>query len=46
LKIEVKLDIANVELYSKIHIKFNFEDIEFYKELDFIKIEFQIGAFC
>ena len=27
--------------YLKIHIELDFEDIEFYRKLDFIKIEFQ-----
>ena len=37
----MKLNIANVEFYSKIHLEFDFEDIEFYEKLDFINIEFQ-----
>ena len=37
----MKLDIANVEFYLRVHIELNFEDIKFYAELDFVKIEFQ-----
>ena len=37
----MELEIANVEFYLKIYIKLNFEDIEFYTKLDFVKIEFQ-----
>ena len=40
-KICTKLNIANVEFHLKIYIEFDFEDIEFYTELDFIKIKFQ-----
>ena len=37
----MKLDITNVEFYLKIYLKLDFEDIEFYTELDFIKIKLQ-----
>ena len=37
----MKLDIANVEFYLKVHVEFNSEDIKFYAKLDFVKIEFQ-----
>lgn len=32
---------VNVEFYLKKHMEFNFEDIEFYTKLDFVKIKFQ-----
>ena len=37
----MELDIANVEFYLKIYIELDFEDIEFYTELNFVKIKFQ-----
>ena len=37
----MKLDITNVEFYLKIYLKLNSKDIEFYTELDFVKIEIQ-----
>jgi len=37
----VELDIANVKFHLKIYIELNFEDIEFYTKLDFVKIEFR-----
>ena len=37
----MKLDVANVKFYLKIYIEFNCENIEYYIELDFVKIEFQ-----
>ena len=35
----MKFDISNVEFHLKIYIEFDFEDIEFYIDLDFVKIE-------
>ena len=37
----MELNITNVEFYLKIHIELDFEDIAFYIELNFVKIEFQ-----
>ena len=37
----MKLNIANVKFHSKIYIKLDFEEIIFYTELDFVKIEFK-----
>ena len=52
----MELDIANVEFYLKIYIELDFEDIEFYTELNFVKISlkkndillnsFKRWAFC
>ena len=35
------LDIINVEFYLKIHIEIDFENINFYIKLDYVKIKFQ-----
>ena len=37
----MELDIVNVELRLKIYVVLNFEDIEFYTKLNFVKIKFQ-----
>ena len=37
----MKFDINNVKFHFKIYIKLDFEDIEFYTHLDFVKIEFR-----
>ena len=37
----MELDIVNIEFYLKIHRELDFEDFEFYVELNFVKIEFQ-----
>ena len=52
----MEFDIANVAFHLKIYIELDFEDIEFYTELNFVKIEFKnwnillnnfkIGVFC
>ena len=36
----MKLNIINIEFPLKMHIKLNFDNIEFYTKLDFIKIKF------
>ena len=41
IKLQVKFDIANDEFYLKIYIELDSEDIEFYTEFNFVKIEFQ-----
>ena len=38
----MELDIVNVKFYLKIHVKLDFEDIEFFTKLDFVEIEFQL----
>ena len=37
----MKFDISNVKFYLKIYIELDFKDIEFYTDLDFVKIEFK-----
>ena len=37
----MKFDISNVEFHLKIYIELDFEDIEFYTDLDFVKIKFK-----
>ena len=37
----MELNIANIEFHLKIYIELDFEDIEFYIELDSIKIKFK-----
>ena len=35
----MKLIITNIEFHLKIYIELDFEDIKFYTELNFVKIE-------
>ena len=37
IKLQIKFDIGNVEFHLKIFIELDFEDIEFYIDLDFVK---------
>ena len=37
----MELDIINVKFYLKKHIGLDFENIKFFTELNFVKIEFQ-----
>ena len=36
----MELNSANIKFYFKKNIELDFEDIEFYTELDFVKIKF------